>query len=119
MNTIFEVIFGGVILMILAVFLNPTHLLMPESVNTMLVLGLVIAFLVFVGVVWREKADDEREALHIQKAGRLSFLVGISVLVVGVTVQATMHEIDPWLVFALSGMVLTKLVSRIYHNFRN
>ncbi len=119
MNTVFEVIFGGIILVILAVFLNPTHLLMPESVNTMLVLGLVMAFLVFVGMVWREKADDERDVLHIQKAGRLSFLVGISILVVGVTVQATMHEIDSWLVFALSGMVLTKLVSRIYHNLRN
>jgi hypothetical protein len=57
MNTIFELILGGVILIILAVFLNPTHLLMPDSINTMLMLGLLVAFLVFVGMVWRERGQ--------------------------------------------------------------
>ena len=119
MNNIFELTAGVIILIILAVFLNPTHLLMPDSVNTMLLLGLIVVFLVFVGMIWREKADDERDSLHIQKAGRYSFLAGSIILVVGIVVQATKHEIDPWLLFALSGMVLTKLISRIYHNFKN
>jgi len=119
MNNIFEFSLGGIILVILIIFLNPTHLLMPDSLNTMLVLGFLIAFLVFVGMVWRERASDERDALHIQKAGRLSFLVGVVILAMGVVVQASMHEIDPWLVFGLSGMVLTKLLSRIYHKLKN
>jgi cobalamin synthase len=119
MNTIIELGLGGVILLILAIFLNPTHLLMPDSVNAMLVLGFIITFLVFVGMVWKEKAGDERESFHIYKAGRLSFLVGVSILVLGIVVQASMHEVDPWLVFGLAGMVLAKLLSRVYHNFKN
>lgn len=119
MNNFFEFILGGVILAILIIFLNPTHLLMPDSVNTLLMLGLIVVFLVFMGVIWRERAGDERESIHIQKAGRFSFFVGTTALVAGVIIQATKHEIDPWLLLALSGMVLTKLVSRIYHNFKN
>lgn len=119
MNSTGEIVLGVVILGILVVFLNPTHLLMPDSVNTMLMLGLVVAFLVFVGLVWREKADDERVMIHIQKAGRLSFLTGTTILVAGIVAQAGKHEVDVWLVLALAGMVLAKLVARMYHNLKN
>lgn len=119
MNSFFEIVLGIVILGVLVMFLNPTHLLMPDSVNTALMLGLVVTFLVFVGLVWREKAGDEREVAHIQKAGRVSFLTGATILVTGIVVQAGRHEVDAWLVLALSGMVLAKLVSRIYHNLKN
>jgi len=108
-----------VILLILITFLNAKSLLMPNSTNMMLIVGLVIGFLAFVGLVWREKASDERDEAHIQKSGRLSFLAGATILVVGIAVQAVMHDIDPWLIYSLSGMVLTKLIARIFHYFRN
>lgn len=114
-----EIVIGTLVLCILGVFLNPTHLLMPDSVNMLLILSLILGFLGFVGLIWRENASDEREAAHIQKAGRLSFLVGESILVLGIVVQALGHEIDPWLLYALSGMVLTKLLSRAFHRFHN
>ena len=114
-----ELALGIIIIGILATFLNPTHLLMPDSINTMLVLGLILGFLSFVGLVWQEQANDERETVHIHKSGRISFLVGASITAVGIVVQATQHNVDPWLLYALSGMVLTKLVSRIFHHFRN
>lgn len=119
MRTIIEITLGLLIIGILGIFLNPTKLLMPDSVNTALILGLIVVFLVFVGVVWRERAGDERDAMHMQKAGRLSFFVGISILVAAIILEALMHDIDPWLLLALSGMVLTKIISRIYHSFRN
>ncbi len=114
-----EVIIGIVLLGILGIFLNPTHLLMPDSVNMLLILGLIIGFLGFIGLVWREHASDEREVMHIGKAGRLSFFSGAAVLVIGIVIQAMQHEIDPWLLYALSVMVLAKLVSRTFHNLRN
>ncbi len=114
-----EVIIGIVLLGILGVFLNPTHLLMPDSVNMMLILGLIVGFLGFIGLVWREHASDEREVLHIGKAGRWSFFSGAAVLVIGIVVQAMQHDIDPWLLYALSAMVLAKLVSRTFHNLRH
>lgn len=114
-----EVIIGIVVLGILGIFLNPTHLLMPDSINMLLILGLVLGFLSFVGLFWRERANDEREAVHMQKAGRISFFVGSTLLVVGIVIQALNHEVDPWLLYALSGMVLTKLISRAFHHVRN
>lgn len=119
MKHLFEVIVSVGILLILTVFLNPTHLLMPDTVNTMLMLGLIIGFLGFMGLVWRERGGDEREAAHIQKSGRISFFVGASVLVLGVVMQATKHEVDPWLIYALAVMVLTKLITRIFQSIRN
>lgn len=114
-----EVIIGFAILSILGIFLNPTNLLMPDSVNMMLILGLILGFLGFVALVWRERASDEREVAHIGKAGRLSFFSGATVLVVGIVVQAMQHKIDPWLLYALSVMVLVKLISRAFHNLHN
>lgn len=117
--TVIESIISILILGILILFLNPTHLLMPESVNSMLMIGLIIAFLVFVGLIWKEKPSDERELTHIQKAGRFSFLTGCAILVVGIIIEAAKHKIDPWLLLALSGMILTKLIARLYYNVKN
>jgi len=119
MKIIIEVIIGLLVLGILVIFLNPTNLLMPESINMLLILGLILGFLAFIGLVWREQASDERDEVHMQKAGRFSFLVGAVILVVGIVQQALNHEIDPWLVYALSGMVLTKLASRIFNSLQN
>ncbi len=92
---------------------------MPNSISVMMKLGLIVIFLVFVGMFWREKASDERDAIHIQKSGRVSFFVGVGILLLGIIIQASMYEIDPWLLLTFSGMVLTKLISRIYHRYKN
>lgn len=117
--TALESIISLLILGILILFLNPTHLLMPDSVNAMLILSLIILFLVFTGLIWKEKPGDEREAIHIQKAGRASFLVGSAILVTGIISQAQKHNIDPWLIYTLSAMVLTKTITRIYNKLKN
>lgn len=100
------------------IFLNPGHLAMPETVNSLLILGLIVAFLVFAAFVIREKSSDERETLHVLKAGRFSYLTGVGVLVLGIIVQALEHEVDPWLVLAICAMILSKLLSRIYSRFK-
>lgn len=119
MKTAIEPIIGIFIIIILGIFLNPTKLLMPNSVNTLLILLFIIGFLMFIALIWKEKAEDERENAHIQKAGRYSYMAGACVLTTGIIVQAYMHSIDPWLVYSLSIMVLVKIISRLIQKFVN
>lgn len=115
---IIETISAIVILGIAILFLNPGHLTMPESMQSMLIVGLIISFLTFAAYLFHEKSSDERESIHILTAGRISYLVGVGTLIVGIIFQALKHEIDSWLVIALCAMVFSKLLSRIYSHFR-
>jgi len=80
----------------------------------MLILGLVVLFIIFASFILKEKSADEREQLHKFMAGRLAYLLGAAVLVLGVVIQALSHNIDPWLVYALSGMILGKVLGLLY-----
>ncbi|HMS22561.1 MAG TPA: hypothetical protein PKA38_02240 [Candidatus Levybacteria bacterium] len=115
---IIETISAIAILGIAILFLNPGHLTMPDSMVSMLIIGLIVSFLTFAAYLFREKSLDEREAVHILTAGRISYLVGVGTLILGIILQALKHEIDPWLVFALCAMVFSKLLSRIYSHFK-
>ena len=59
-----------------------------------------------------------RETTHLLMAGRISYLAGVGALIIGTVVQALSHEIDPWLIIALSVMIFAKLASRIYMHFK-
>ena len=113
-----ETISAIVILGIAILFLNPGRLSMPDSMQSMLILGLIVAFLTFAAYVFREKSSDERESMHILTAGRISYLVGVGTLILGIIMQALDHKIDPWIVIALCAMVFSKLLSRIYSHFK-
>lgn len=115
---IIETISAITILGIAILFLNPGNLTMPDSTVSMLIVGLIISFLTFAAFLFREKASDEREAVHILTAGRISYLVGVGTLILAIILQALKHDIDPWLVIALCAMVFSKLLSRIYSHFR-
>ena len=106
------------ILIIALIFLNPGDLSMPENVNSMLMLGMIVAFLAFGAFILREKSLDERESVHVLTAGRISYLVGVGILIVGIVIQTLSHEIDPWLIYALCAMVFAKLIFRIYSRFK-
>ena len=86
------------LIVILALFLLPTSLRMPESAEVSLLLTLIVVFLIFASVVWKEQARDEREELHMLKAGRFSFLSGALILVIGIINQSMHNEVDAWLV---------------------
>lgn len=113
-----ETVSAIIILGIAILFLNPGRLSMPDSLQSILILGLIVAFLTFAAYIFREKSSDERESLHILSAGRISYLVGVAALIVGVIIQTLNHEIDPWLIIALCAMVFSKLLSRIYSHFK-
>jgi membrane protease YdiL (CAAX protease family) len=113
-----ETIVATILVLFLLAFLNYSPLLMPMSMEMVLVVGLVITFIAFLGFVWKEKARDERELVHRSRAGRVSFFVGTIILVIGIVVQSLDYEIDPWLVYTLIGMVFAKVLSRIYSQVR-
>jgi putative flippase GtrA len=115
---IIETVSALVILGIAILFLNPGHLTMPDTVHSMMIVAIIVAYLTFAAFIYREKSSDEREMLHVLAAGRISYLVGVGVLIFAVIRQTLMHEIDPWLVIALCAMVFSKLVSRIYSHLR-
>lgn len=115
---IIETVSALVILGIAIIFLNPTHLTMPDTMVSMLIIGFIIAFLTFAAYLFRERSSDERESMHVLTAGRISYLVGVGTLIIGIILQALKHEIDPWLVIVLCSMILAKLTSRIYSQIK-
>lgn len=97
---------------IAVLLLNPFGFWMPDMlVICMLAIGLAL-FGAFASFILREKAEDERDEQHKSLAGRNAFLTGSGILMLGIVVQGYTHTVDPWLVFALIGMVVTKLVTR-------
>jgi len=103
-----------ILIVLLVLVLNPFNFLMPPHYLTMLIIFLIAVFGIFAAVIWKEHARDEREQLHRMLAGRYAFLTGSSLLVVGIIVQSLQHIIDRWLIFALVGMILAKLIALGY-----
>lgn len=87
---------------------------MPPPFLSMIAVFLIAIFGMFVAVVWKEQVRDEREGLHRMIAGRFAFLVGSSILVIGIIAQALDHASDPWLIYALVGMLIAKILGLIY-----
>lgn len=109
-----EIIFSGIILILLVLLLNPFEFWMPDSMHMAILVGLVIAFSLFAMFVYREKANDEREVLLRFIAGRFAYLVGTTMLVIGIVVEALNHVINMWLILTLGVMILAKIVGVFY-----
>ncbi|MBI3304836.1 hypothetical protein HYZ80_00720 [Candidatus Parcubacteria bacterium] len=113
-NLIQEIAISLVLIILLVLFLNPFGFWMPTTLLMMMVLGLVVVFVVFASFVWKENTRDERESLHKMMAGRIAFLAGTALLVIGIIVQSFKHELDYWLVFTLGTMILAKIIGLTY-----
>ena len=118
-NLLQEVSISGILIVLLVLFLNPFDFWMPTALLMMMVLGLVVVFALFASFFWRENHRDEREGFHKVMAGRVAFLVGTALLTLGIIVQSFSHDLDPWLVFVLSGMVAAKAIALIYGRIKN
>lgn len=114
-----ESIITIVLFSLLLLLISPLDLLMPTNAGMMVIVALVLVFSAYAAFIWKEKSRDEREDFHKLLAGRIAFLAGAGVLVAGIVTQSLNHNIDPWLVFTLAVMILSKLlvhlVSRLKH----
>lgn len=97
----------------LALMMCPLPFLMLTSTQMVLVSLAALGFIIWTGFYWQERVADEREELHRFLAGRLAYFVGASILMLGVLVQSLQHDVDPWLVSALIGMMLAKILSKV------
>ncbi len=113
-NLLQEISVSTVLIVLLILFLNPFDFWMPPVLLMTMVCGLVVVFALSASFIWRENTRDEREGLHKMMAGRIAFLAGTSVLVIGIIVQSFKHELDFWLVLTLGTMILAKIVGLMY-----
>jgi|SRR5581483_309580 len=117
-NNIFEFVSALVLIVLAVAVLNPTHAWMPDMTLMLLQVAVLVVFCLLAAFVLRESAHDEREALHRALAGRIAFLAGSAVLVVGIISEGMTHAVDAWLVLALIVMILSKFVTRLYSDWR-
>lgn len=113
-NNLKEAIVTILLVVITVLLLNPFHFWMPD----MMVMGMLVCTLALFGVfasfILREEKGDERDGLHRTLAGRNAFLVGSAVLILGIVVQGYRHSVDPWLVVALTCMIVVKIATRMW-----
>lgn len=114
-----ETIISVVFIVLLFLFLNPFDFWMPGMLLYMMIAGLVVSFALFASFIWKEQARDEREQLHKMIAGRVGYLSGIAVLVLGVVVESITSHVDPWLIAVLGAMIVGKIAGHIYGQRRN
>lgn len=89
---------------------DPIDLLMPTPIQMTLLGITVIIYLFFAAFIFKESPADEREVYVLNSSSRHAFLVGTSLAMVGITIQIFNHSLDHWLVWVLSGMLITKII---------
>jgi len=114
-----EIIVSVVLLGLLLTCVDPFEAFMPSGWERALIVLLIALYGLYAGIVFRERARDERERLHLARAERGGFLVGTGLLVLFVVLDILNQPVDKALVFVLGGMVLTKLIVLTIAKHRN
>lgn len=114
-----EIIAALILVVLVGTLLNPFNWFMPSPVVMMLILAVVVVFILFTTFVWKERARDERELMHRTIAGRIAFLSGVAMLVLGIIIEGLNHAVDVWLVLTLTVMIFAKIITSIYNNLNN
>ena len=109
-----ETLISGFIIILAVLLLNPFGVWMPNMFAMSITLLLLVIFSIFVGLVWKETPRDERENSHRMTAGRMAYIIGTAVIVLGIMVQSLRHTIDPWLVLSLTAMITSKYITLGY-----
>ncbi len=109
-----EIVISVILIGLLVFFINPLDLLMPQPLHPFMAPFLVVLFIVFAGLLWKETPGDEREQLHKFIASRFAYFAVITTLVAGVIFQSFKGEIDPWLIMAICIALLAKILGLIY-----
>ncbi len=106
----------NVALILLGITLADPFKMGMNNMTLILVCGLLLAsFAAFAGLLWNEKAEDERESQILDRGGRFSYLMGMSVLILALVIQSFEHAVDNWLVVAIVVMIVSKQLYVIRH----
>ncbi len=117
-NFIGEIIISLILIGLLVCFINPLDLLMPQPLHPFMVPFLVVLFIIFAGLLWKEAPGDEREQLHKFIASRFAYFAVIATLIVGVVVQSFKAEVDPFLIIGICIALLAKILGLMYGHIK-
>lgn len=79
----------------------------------------LVIYVVAMSLVGEGTATDERDLNHRFISNRIAQIVGTSIISIGILYQLFIsHSLDYWLLIALMGINLTKIISLIYLNYR-
>ena len=109
-----EYIVALVVVGLLLLLHNPFMFWMPGMIEMTLSLLLCIVVVVFGIFLWRERAADEREQLHIFIADRAALLGVGAVLTIATLFQGVQHRLDPWVGLSLAVMIAAKAAGLWY-----
>ncbi|MEK7505506.1 MAG: hypothetical protein AAB597_01215 [Patescibacteria group bacterium] len=114
-----EIVLVVTLLVLASALLGPFGLFMTDMQTLSVSAGLLVVLGLFVALMWREKAKDEREELHRMKSDRFAFLLGSAGLVALIGWMAFKHEHSPELISILLLMLTAKIVARIWNRYQN
>lgn len=109
-----ELILSIALIALLLLFLTPLTLMMPTSMHPLMIPLLVILFVIFTAMIWKEQPGDERDQLHKFIASRFAYFAAVTTMTIGIIVQHNSGPIDPWLIIALCITLLAKLLGIFY-----
>lgn len=119
LSSIAEILVSIAFIVLLALKLDPFDLFMPNKIQMSVLALLVAAAGLYAGILFRQKARDEREALHLYRASRFAYVAGVALLVLAIVVQSFRGGADRWLFYILAGMVIVKLAILVWSRARN
>ena len=114
-----ETIISIALIILLSLFLNPLELTMPQSMHALMIPFLVILFIIFSAILWKEAPGDERERLHKFISSRFAYFAAITTLIIAVISQSFQKSIDPWLIITLCITLLAKIAGLIYGHLKH
>jgi cobalamin synthase len=118
MKNLPEIAFSSALLLVILLKIDPLHWFMPTALQMLLLAVLTAGMAIYVGIIYRERARDERERDHLYRASRAGYLVGVIALSALVVVQDLRHELDPLVLIVLALMILTKLAVLKFNQYR-
>jgi len=113
-NLKIEIGISSILVVLTVLLLNPFHFWMPNTVVICMLAITLGLFAFFASFVLGENKFDEREEKHRALAGRNAFLIGAGLLTLGIVIQSYTHTVDPWLVIALTAMIVVKITTRMW-----
>ena len=118
-NFLGETIISLFLIGLLIFFINPLDLLMPKQLHLFMIPTLVLLFIFFAAIIWKEKTSDERQQLHRFIASRFAYFASVTVLFLGIIYQSTYNAVDPWLIIAVCVILLSKIAGLVYGHLKH
>ena len=113
-----ETLIATILVILLICLANPFNTYMLSMLESFILGGIFIIFAFFASFFLREDVQDERDETHRSLAGRVAFLVGSIVLLIGIAFEIHNGKLDMWLIATLVSMIIAKIAARIYSESR-